>query len=327
MNFITKQKEDLLELVKQVAANKEEGLSIDEYLFSLQKRSISLARIVHRGQKDKAGKPYIQHPMRLAGKTTNLVGFCSAMLHDVVEDGKELGITLDFLRNEMDLPNVIVNAVDALSRRDGETYGDYLKRLVLNYQAAKVKIDDGIDNSNIARFDLPSHSDMIRCQKYLERVCSLKSKPEFQHQQVYDIVMDLMAMNRISPMVYHMEEDNDGGGNAVYHRIYFGYEGCQERRYVLTMNSLLNQDGTFSLHLNTYSSVVEYANRHVYLPVRTIMKFNDKREMQEYMANVYRLIEINALQLQQENVSLWHSPSKAITAEKYFMHSLDNFHA
>ena len=52
----------------------------------LLNRAISIAKLAHVNQKDKAGADYIHHPMRVmdAGKTTDekTVG----VLHDVIED-------------------------------------------------------------------------------------------------------------------------------------------------------------------------------------------------------------------------------------------------
>ena len=53
---------------------------------STLERAIEIATEAHRGQHDKAGNDYIEHPLRVmaAGKTLNeqIVG----VLHDVVED-------------------------------------------------------------------------------------------------------------------------------------------------------------------------------------------------------------------------------------------------
>ena len=62
--------------------------------------AIRLALDVHRGQADKAGQPYILHPLRamlaLAGEDERIVG----ALHDVVEDSAEgpNPVSLDDLR-------------------------------------------------------------------------------------------------------------------------------------------------------------------------------------------------------------------------------------
>ncbi len=53
---------------------------------STLERAIEIATEAHRGQHDKAGHDYLEHPLRVmaAGKTTEeqIVG----VLHDVVED-------------------------------------------------------------------------------------------------------------------------------------------------------------------------------------------------------------------------------------------------
>ncbi len=49
-------------------------------------RAIEIAAAAHRGQADKAGQPYILHPLRVMlacqGEATRIV----AVLHDVIED-------------------------------------------------------------------------------------------------------------------------------------------------------------------------------------------------------------------------------------------------
>ena len=47
-----------------------------------------LATIAHRGQVDKAGKPYIDHPRRVAGRLAGGPRYtlAAAWLHDVLED-------------------------------------------------------------------------------------------------------------------------------------------------------------------------------------------------------------------------------------------------
>ncbi|MGO4741698.1 HD domain-containing protein [Bosea sp. 2KB_26] len=84
-------------------------------------RAIEIAAKAHDGQRDKAGEPYIAHPMRLmarflaSGQEQNAI---IAALHDVVEDSDW---TIEDLRREGFTENV-VSAVDALTRRDGEEY-------------------------------------------------------------------------------------------------------------------------------------------------------------------------------------------------------------
>lgn len=45
----------------------------------------------HKGQKDKAGKPYFLHPLRVQRKLTDRRAKVVALLHDVVEDSDKYG--------------------------------------------------------------------------------------------------------------------------------------------------------------------------------------------------------------------------------------------
>ena len=60
-------------------------------------KAIAIAVEAHRGQIDKAGKPYILHPMRvmLAGK--NQDEMICGILHDVIEDTP---VSIDMLAQE-----------------------------------------------------------------------------------------------------------------------------------------------------------------------------------------------------------------------------------
>ena len=69
-----------------------------------------------------------------------------AVLHDVVEDS---GISLDDIEREFGEP--IRDAVDAMSRREGESYPDYWWRITENPIAVRVKLADARDN--LARAD------------------------------------------------------------------------------------------------------------------------------------------------------------------------------
>jgi len=51
------------------------------------------------GKVDKAGKPYILHPLRLAARLDDPIAQCVALLHDVIEDSPQLltiCLTMDF---------------------------------------------------------------------------------------------------------------------------------------------------------------------------------------------------------------------------------------
>ncbi|MDU5129714.1 HD domain-containing protein, partial [Atopobium minutum] len=48
--------------------------------------SLSIATKAHAGQFDKAGKPYIEHPKRVAANCATDTQKAAALLHDVIED-------------------------------------------------------------------------------------------------------------------------------------------------------------------------------------------------------------------------------------------------
>lgn len=111
---------------------------------SVTRKALVVAKNAHRGQTDKCGMPYWLHPYRVGmavakyGENTTTVGF----LHDVVEDTP---VTLKQLR-QLGFGNGIVDAVNALSRRDGESYRTYINRVKQNDMALRVKIADLTDN-------------------------------------------------------------------------------------------------------------------------------------------------------------------------------------
>lgn len=106
-----------------------------------------LATINHAGQVDKDGQPYILHVLRVSLKQTHIVCRLAALLHDLIEDTE---ITLQELRS-LGIHETIVGTVDSLTRRDNETYSDYIERLADNAWAVPVKIADLIDNMDTTR--------------------------------------------------------------------------------------------------------------------------------------------------------------------------------
>jgi (p)ppGpp synthase/HD superfamily hydrolase len=113
-------------------------------------QAIQIAAKVHQGQKDKYGIPYILHPIRVMMRVNSETEKIVAILHDVVEDSD---LTLVDLKNE-GFSSDIIDAVDALSKRDGEAYDDYINRTTFNQIAIKVKLADLEDNMDLRRIDV-----------------------------------------------------------------------------------------------------------------------------------------------------------------------------
>ena len=82
----------------------------------------SLAFQMHDGQTDKAGLPYITHPQRVAERMEAPEAQVVGWLHDAVED---TSLTLSEIEERFG-PETAA-AVDAISRREGEAWDDYLE--------------------------------------------------------------------------------------------------------------------------------------------------------------------------------------------------------
>jgi (p)ppGpp synthase/HD superfamily hydrolase len=129
-------------------------------------QALALCEEVHRTQRDKAGMPYVDHPIRVAGLVETHPGFallapteqeavlCGAYLHDVIEDSPEQpcgAVTAEDLL-EQGFSLVVVEVVVLLTRNsvDGTTDA-YYERLRDNPLARMVKLADIADNLNHAR--------------------------------------------------------------------------------------------------------------------------------------------------------------------------------
>jgi (p)ppGpp synthase/HD superfamily hydrolase len=124
--------------------------------------AVAIAAQAHRGQRDKAGAPYLLHPLRMMLRMDTEAAMMAAVLHDVVEDTEW---TLDRLREE-GIPEEVLEAVDRLTHRDGESYEEFVERVRTNPTARQVKIADLEDNMNIRRINQLGASDLERLEKY-----------------------------------------------------------------------------------------------------------------------------------------------------------------
>lgn len=105
-------------------------------------RAATIATKAHDGHKRKDGAPYISHPIRVATQVEGKIAGAVALLHDVVED---TNVTLEDLR-DAGFTNQVIDAVDAITKRPGEKYSDFIDRISRNPLAIEVKIADIRDN-------------------------------------------------------------------------------------------------------------------------------------------------------------------------------------
>lgn len=124
--------------------------------------AIAIAAQAHRGQTDRAGAPYILHPLRMMLSLRTDDERMAAVLHDVVED---TDWTLDALR-ERGFSAVVVDAVDHLTRRAGESYEDFVRRAARHPVARRVKVADLEDNMDTRRLGTVTPGDGERLARY-----------------------------------------------------------------------------------------------------------------------------------------------------------------
>lgn len=115
----------------------------------LTKKAMEVCYVAHNGEVDKGGTPYVFHPMHIAEQFDDETSVCVALLHDVPESYKCRKYTIEYIRNEFG--DAIADAVDAITRRTGETYQHYLKRVAKNHTARRVKIKDVEHNIDLSR--------------------------------------------------------------------------------------------------------------------------------------------------------------------------------
>lgn len=128
-------------------------------------RARDVATIAHAGQLDRAGKPYIGHPERVAARQRSSAARTAAWLHDVVEDTP---IALADLRAG-GFERRVVDAVDALTHREGEDYLSYVRRAGANPIGRLVKIADLRDNMDLSRFEGCPAADVEAARRRIER--------------------------------------------------------------------------------------------------------------------------------------------------------------
>lgn len=125
--------------------------------------AIAVAATAHAGQVDKGGQPYILHPLRVMADVVGLNERIVAVLHDVIEDSD----TYSLDQAQVDFGIEVAMALDAITKRKGETYDAYLGRVAANKLATTVKLADMRDNSDLSRLGgLPTKSDWERLEKY-----------------------------------------------------------------------------------------------------------------------------------------------------------------
>ncbi len=126
------------------------------------KNAIRFCYNAHAGQLDKAGLPYVNHPLHLAEQMSSEDETCVALLHDVMED---CGATPEDLL-ALGISSEALAAIQLLTHKDGVPYLDYVRAVGENPIARRVKVADLRHNSDLTRLDEVGPKDIARLRKY-----------------------------------------------------------------------------------------------------------------------------------------------------------------
>ena len=150
-----------------MAKNKNGIVSTD-----LINKALAIAFEAHKNQSDKAGHPYILHPLHIADQMKGEFAVCVALLHDVVEDS---GMTFEKLSDE-GIPATVIAALKILTHDQSVPYMDYIKNIKEsgNSLAINIKLADLRHNSDLSRLDNIDERMIQRYFKYMEAMAILE---------------------------------------------------------------------------------------------------------------------------------------------------------
>ena len=125
--------------------------------------ALGVALEAHKGQLDRAGRPYILHPLTVMQHVDPGAAQVTAVLHDVIEDSEMTLADLEAVGFSAE----VLEAVDLMTHREDVDYDDYVRALRDNPIARQVKLADLAHNMDIRRIAGPlDDSDCRRLAKY-----------------------------------------------------------------------------------------------------------------------------------------------------------------
>jgi len=139
-------------------------------IFKTLQDAIALAQFAHRNQIDKAGMPYIDHPMRVLAAVQAQGGRpyvqMAAVLHDVSEDTA----ISTLIMSELGFSDAVTNLVNLVDKNfyllNGEVDLDaYYQGIALNSDARMIKAADIRDNTSPWRLSYLPEATQDRLQK------------------------------------------------------------------------------------------------------------------------------------------------------------------
>lgn len=133
--------------------------------FDLVQIADAIAVQAHRGQTDKLGVDYIEHPRAVSRRVDpdrpDLVA--AALLHDVIEDSEFTAADL----LERGIPQSVIDVVHKVTRRGDQSPDDYYAEISRDPDATAVKLADLGENTDRRRMgQLPAETQAKLRAKY-----------------------------------------------------------------------------------------------------------------------------------------------------------------
>lgn len=131
-------------------------------------KAIAVTAKAFEGHKDKGGKPYISHCLRVMNSVPqdDEELMCAAVMHDVPEDYEVTKISLLDLAS-MGFSTRVCRIVGLLTHdKKRVSYDDYIKMIALDKDARLIKLADLKDNSDITRLKGLTKKDFDRMEIY-----------------------------------------------------------------------------------------------------------------------------------------------------------------
>lgn len=137
--------------------------------------ALDIAKNLHAGQQDKAGRPYWHHLQRVQARLDQFpIHFqIAAALHDSIEDTNATEGQLV----ELGVPTEAIRIIKLLTKTDANDYENYLTAIAQDKEAFWVKLADMADNSDTFRLALlPVEKKNKLTAKYKSALSILLSK-------------------------------------------------------------------------------------------------------------------------------------------------------
>lgn len=128
----------------------------------INKEIIDLVQKYYKDKKDKGGNNYLYHLYYVSNKMRTREGKIAGLLHDIMEDSK---CSFQELENAR-VPVESIRVIDILTRKENETYKEYIYRIVNsnNIMAIKIKIIDLENNMDLSR--IPNYTEKDKQRIY-----------------------------------------------------------------------------------------------------------------------------------------------------------------